>query len=173
MYPAGHYGVAMLFAVPIPFVLGRRTGTVVSAFVLVAALLPDLDNHLPYVTHHGVTHTFLFAAVAGVVGGALATAAFVAYVRVAGEPRSSRLTAKTVFAWAAVGLFLGTSAHVVADVLVLLPGTQPVSPFWPVFERKLHVEVFDLGAPVRNLLFLLAGLAAQAVAHRRVGGRGA
>jgi len=169
MYPAGHYGVAMLFAVPIPFVLGRRSGTAVSAFVLVAALLPDLDNHIPHLTHHGVTHTFLFAAVAGVAGGALAAGAFVAYVRTAGEPRSTRLAAKTVFTWGAVGLFVGVSAHVVADVLVLLPGTQPVSPFWPVFGRKLHVEVFDLGAPIRNLGFLTAGLAAQALAHRRVG----
>ncbi|WP_167599378.1 metal-dependent hydrolase [Halorussus marinus] len=173
MYPAGHYGVAMLFAVPIPFVLGRKPGTVVSAFVLVVGLLPDLDNHLPYVTHHGVTHTFLFAAVAGVGGGVLAAGAFVAYVRVAGEPRSVRLTANAVFVWAAIGLFVGTSSHVVADVLVLLPGTQPVSPFWPVFERKLRVEVFDLGAPIRNLVFLIGGLAAQTVTHHRVGARDA
>jgi MFS family permease len=137
----------------------------------VAALRPDLDHHLPDVTPHGVPHPFLFAAVAGVVGGALAVGAFAASVRVAGEPRSRRLAAKTVFAWAAVGMFLGTSSHVVADVLVLLPGTQPVSPFWPVSERNPRVEVFDLGAPVRNLLFLVAGLAAQAVAHRRVGAR--
>jgi membrane-bound metal-dependent hydrolase YbcI (DUF457 family) len=166
MYPTGHYGIALLVAAPSAFVLGRRAGTVFSTVVVFAALLPDLDRHLPYVTHHGATHTFLFAVVAGLAVGLLAAGAVVGYVRFVGEPRSRKLTGRNVFVWAAVGAFFGTSAHVVADVLVLLPGTQPVSLFWPVFERKLHVETVPLGATARNLGLLVAGLAAQAMAFR-------
>lgn len=166
MYPTGHYGVALLFASPVAYALGRRGGTVFSTFVLFTAVLPDLDRHVPYVTHHGVMHTFLFATVSAIVVGLLAVGGLAAYARVEGPPRSRQLTAKRTFAWAALGVLVGVSSHVIADVLVLLPGKQPVSPFWPVFERKLHVETVPLGAPVRNLALLLVGFTAQALAFR-------
>lgn len=161
MYPTGHYGVALLVASPVVALLGRKSGTVFSTFVLFVALLPDLDKHVPYVTHHGVMHTFLFAAVSGVVVGAMTAAAYLAYVASMGPPRSSKLTAERVFVWATAGTFLGVASHVLADVLVLLPGTQPVSPFWPVFERKLAIEVVPLGAPIRNVGVMLVGFTAQ------------
>lgn len=166
MYPTGHYGVALLVTSPfVPF-LGRRAGTVFSTFVLLTALLPDLDRHVPYTTHHGVTHTFLFAAVSAVAVGTLAGVGFYASVAVRGTPRANVTTRRAVV-WATAGVFLGVASHVVADVLVLLPGTQPVSPFWPVFDRRLHVEVIPLGAPVRNVLLLAGGFVAQALAFRR------
>ncbi|WP_137286635.1 metal-dependent hydrolase [Halorussus salinisoli] len=166
MYPTGHYGVALILAAPFAFFLGRKTGTVFSSFVLLTAVLPDLDKHLPVVTHHGVTHTFLFAVVAGIAVGAVGAAAFWAYVASSATSRWSNLTPKQVFTWATAGAFLGVASHVVADVLVLLPGTQPVSPFWPVFDRKLSVEVVPLGAPVRNAVLLVAGFVAQTLAFR-------
>lgn len=166
MYPTGHFGVAMLVAAPAAAFLGRKSGTVFSTFVLLVALLPDLDKHLPVVTHHGVTHTFLFAAVAGVVVGTLSAAAYRAYVASSVTPRWPTLTGKRVFVWTTAGTFLGTASHVLADVFVLLPGKQPVSPFWPVFDRKLTVEILPLGAPARNLLLLLVGFAIQAAVYR-------
>ena len=166
MYPTGHYGVALLLASPIAFFLGRKSGTVFSAFVLFTAVLPDLDKHVPFTTHHGVTHTFLFAAVSGVVVGTLTAAAYLAYVASEGPSRSSKLTTQRVFVWTTAGVFIGVSSHVIADVLVLLPGTQPVSPFWPVFERKIRVETIPLGAPARNLSLLIAGFVAQTLAFR-------
>jgi membrane-bound metal-dependent hydrolase YbcI (DUF457 family) len=166
MYPTGHYGVALLLAAPVAFFLGRRAGTVFSAFVILVAVLPDLDKHLPVVTHHGVTHTFLFAAVGGVLVGGAAAAAYWAYLAVSDASRWPNFRPTRVFVWATAGAFLGISGHVTADVLVLLPGRQPISPFWPVFERKLTVEVLPLGAPVRNLALLTLGLAAQAAAYR-------
>ncbi|WP_435180702.1 metal-dependent hydrolase [Halorussus sp. AFM4] len=165
MYPAGHYGVALLVAAPVAAFLGRKAGTVFSTFVLLVAVLPDIDKHVPGVVHHGVTHTFLFAAVAAVVVGALAGAAYWAYVVSPATPRWPTLSPKRVFVWATVGTFLGVAGHIVADVLVLLPGTQPVSPFWPVFNRKLHYEIVPLGAPVRNLALLAAGFAVQAAIY--------
>ncbi|UPV75798.1 metal-dependent hydrolase [Halorussus limi] len=166
MYPTGHYGVALLAAAPVASFLGRRSGTVFSMFVILVAVLPDLDRHLPYVTHHGVTHTFLFAAVAGVVIGALGAAVYRAYLAVSAASRWPNLSPERVFVWATAGVFIGVSGHVVADILVLLPGTQPVSPFWPVFERKLTVEVIPLGAPVRNVSLLVLGFVAQTAVYR-------
>ncbi|NHN60880.1 MULTISPECIES: metal-dependent hydrolase [Halorussus] len=175
MYPTGHYGVALLVAAPFASFLGRKAGTVFSAFVVLVALLPDLDKHLPVVTHHGVTHTFLFAAVAAGVVGALGWAAYRAYLASSATPRWSSLTPKRVFVWGAAGTFVGVSGHVIADMLVLLPGTQPISPFWPVFSRKLTIEIIPLGAPARNLALLGLGLAAQAAVYHfgiDIGGEG-
>lgn len=165
MYPTGHYGVALLVAAPFASFLGRKSGTVFSAFVVLVAVLPDLDKHLPYVIHHGVTHTFLFGAVAAVVLGTLAWAGYLAYFAWSATPRWPNLAPRRVFVWAAVGTFVGVASHVVADVLVLLPGRQPVSPFWPVFNRKLTIEIIPLGATARNLLLLGLGFAAQAAVY--------
>ncbi|WP_440006697.1 metal-dependent hydrolase [Halomicrococcus sp. SG-WS-1] len=169
MYPTGHYGVALLVSAPAAFVLGRRAGTVFSAFVLLTAVLPDVDKHVPGVRHHGVTHTLLFGVASGVVVGLLATGLLVTYVRFAGPVRSSRLTARNAFEWAAAGAFLGVLSHVTADVLVVLPGTQPVSPFWPLFERKITVETIPLGAPARNLALLVVGLGVHVLVYRLTG----
>ncbi|MFC4448520.1 metal-dependent hydrolase [Halorussus aquaticus] len=163
MYPTGHYGVALLFAVPFVVLLGRKSGTVFTTFVLFVALLPDLDLHIPGVIHHGVTHTFLFGVVGGLVVGVMAVAVFLVYVALTGPPRSSRLTTRRVFVWATTGAFLGVASHVVADVLVLLPGREPVSPFWPVLSRKIHIEALPLGAPLRNLGLMAFGLTAHAL----------
>lgn len=166
MYPAGHYGIAMLLATPVAFFLGRRAGTVFSAFVLLVAVLPDLDKHLPFVTHHGVTHTFLFAALGGFAIGTLAAVVYRGYIAVSATSRWPDLHLKRVFVWATTGAFFGIASHVMADVLVLLPGKQPISPFWPVFDRKLTIEVIPLGAPVRNVGILLVGLVLQLTVYR-------
>lgn len=158
MYPLGHYGVALLFAAPVAYVLGRRSGTVFTVFVLLVALLPDIDRSIPYVQHHGVTHTVLFAVVSGLVLGLIVTGLYLAYVAMKGLPAYSRLTTRSVFLWSTAGVFLGVVSHVTADVLVLLPGTQPVSPFWPLFEWKPQFETWPLGRTTRNLLFVSVGL---------------
>jgi len=170
MYPTGHYGVALLVAAPAAFVLGRRAGTLFSTFVLLAAVLPDVDKHVRGVEHHGVTHTVAFAVAAGLVAGLLAAALLVAYVRVEGPARSDRVTPRSLFAWAAAGAFIGVVSHVAADVLVVLPDTQPVSPFWPLSERKLQIELLLIGAPARNLALLTAGLGIHGLVYGLVDG---
>lgn len=165
MYPLGHYGLALLFSAPLAYYLGKRTGTAFTLFALLATLLPDVDNHLPYVVHHGLTHTFAFAVLAGVVGGAVAAIGIAAYASLNGPASFGLLAPKRVFVYATVGVFLGTASHVVGDIFILFPGTQPVSPFWPMSERKFHVGFWALGYLWRNLLLLLLGLLAHAFAH--------
>ncbi|WP_458186503.1 metal-dependent hydrolase [Haladaptatus sp. NG-WS-4] len=158
MYPVGHYGFALLFTAPVVFYLGRRAGLVFTVFVLLTATLPDLDKQVPYVQHHGITHTVSFGIVSGLVVGILMASLVTVYVRREGAPRYSRLTAKNMLIWSTAGVFLGVVSHVVGDILVLLPGTEPVSPFWPVFDRKFSVRAWSIGATARNFALLVSGL---------------
>lgn len=174
MYPLGHFGLALLFAAPVAAVLHPRTQTGFTVYAMLAALGPDIDNYVPGLAHHGVTHTFTFGVVAGLVGGTLAaTGVFVAR-KSTREGRVEQFDPPRVFAFVALGLFIGVSSHVVGDVLILLPGTQPVSPFWPIGEKTYQFGIRHLGAPVRNALLILVGLAIHAVISWRAhpeGGR--
>ncbi|RBI59122.1 hypothetical protein DMJ13_23390 [halophilic archaeon] len=153
-----------MFAAPIVYALGRKAGTVYTLIVLLAAMAPDLDRYLPYVTHHGLTHTFAFAIIIGFIGGIIATIGILVYHRIAGPPRFSFLIPRHVLLYTTVALFTGSASHVVADIFVMLPGTQPVSPFWPVNPQHFHIELIPLGAPLRNgLLFLIGILTLAAV----------
>lgn len=163
MYPLGHFGMAILFAAPVAALLHPRTQTGFSVYVILTALLPDLDNYVTGLVHHGVTHTFAFGVVAGLVGGALAAVAVAASQKLTGEGLVEQFDPIRVFAFVALGLFIGVSSHVVGDVLILLPGTQPVSPFWPIGEQTYQVGITHLGAPVRNAVLILVGLAIHAI----------
>lgn len=167
MYPLGHFGIALLFAAPVAALLHPRTQTGFSVYVILTALLPDLDNYVPGLVHHGVTHTFAFGIIAGVGGGALAAVAVVVSQRSTEEGLVEQFDPVRVFAFVALGLFIGVSSHVVGDILILLPGTQPVSPFWPIGEQTYQFGITHLGAPIRNATLILAGLALHAVVSWR------
>lgn len=163
MYPFGHFGIALLFAAPVAALLHPRTQTGFTVYALMAAWLPDLDMYVSGLAHHGVTHTFAFAILAGLAGGTLAAVAVVVSQRSTGEGLVEQFDPVRVFAFVALGLFVGTASHVIGDVLILLPGTQPVSPFWPIGEQTYQFGIRHLGAPVRNAAMMLVGLAVHAV----------
>lgn len=167
MYPLGHFGTALLFAAPVAALLGSRTQTGFTVYVLFAAWLPDLDKHVAGLTHHGITHTVTFGVIAGVAVGAVAAGGVAAAGTATDSGVAERFDPARVFAFVALGLFLGVASHVTADVLVLLPGTQPVSPFWPLGDQSYQVEMVDLGAPVRNGGLLVLGTVAHAVVSWR------
>ena len=163
MYPLGHFGIALLFAAPVAAILHPRTQTGFTVYVLLAAWFPDFDLYLPGFVHHGVTHTFMFAVVAGIVGGALAAVAVVVARISTREGLGEQFDPIRVFAFVGLGLFLGTASHVVGDILILLPGTQPVSPFWPISHQTYQFGIRHLGAPVRNAAMILLGLTIHGV----------
>jgi membrane-bound metal-dependent hydrolase YbcI (DUF457 family) len=169
MYPLGHLGTALLFAAPVAALLGPRTQTGFTVYALFAAWLPDLDKHVSALTHHGVTHTVAFGVVAGLAAGAAAAGVVAVARATTGRGLAERFDPGRVFAFVALGLFLGVVSHVTADVLVLLEDAQPVSPFWPVGQQSYAVEVVDLGAPVRNGGLLVLGTVAHAVVSWRTG----
>lgn len=169
MYPLGHFGAALLFAAPVAALLDPRKQTGFTVYALSAAWLPDLDKHVSALTHHGITHTVAFGVVAGAAGGVAVAGGLVVARKATGRGLAERFAPGRVFAFVGLGLFLGVLSHVTADVLVLLPGTQPVSPFWPVSEQTYRVEIAHLGAPVRNAALVVLGIVVHAVVSWRTG----
>ena len=155
MYRKGHYGVALLVFSPVAFVLvalGEVTLAVLAgAAMLWLAMLPDVDLHLPGVSHRGVTHTLGFAALVGVALGA-----------------AGRLTAPQLglseadaFAFCAFVGVLSVVSHILADALT----PMGVRPLWPLLDRHVTLGLTPADSPVWNLLLLGvgAGVAVAAV----------
>lgn len=167
MYPFGHFGMALLFTAPVVALLHPRTQTGFTVYAMIASWFPDFDLYIPGLVHHGITHTFAFAVVAGLAGGALAAIGVFVARESTREGFIEQFHPVRVFAFVGLGLFLGVSSHVVADILVLLPGTQPVSPLWPISNQTYQFGITHLGAPVRNGILILVGLALHAVVSWR------
>lgn len=162
--PLGHYGAALLAASVIVYGLRRKEGLLFTLFVLLAAMLPDVDTPLPWFVHHGVTHTIAFGVGVAVVGGLLVTASFVVYQRVTGR-YPGEPTAGRVLTLAVPGLFVGVLSHLAADALTILPpGTLPIRPFWPVVARPVRFELLAPFSHASNVSLLLVGGAAWALA---------
>lgn len=161
MYPIGHLGVALVLSTPFVAVLRPRVATRFTVLALLAATVPDLDLFVPGVTHHGVTHTLGFALAFGGAGLVLFAGAnaLISPSDADPTPPIPRTTAYYAFA-----LALGVTGHVTADVLMLLPGTQPVSPLWPFSHAALRVETLHYGNTLRNVGTFCVGLGAHALA---------
>lgn len=161
MFPLGHFGVALLATAWLALVRSARVTTGVTVVALFAAWLPDADRLLPHATHHGLTHTLGFAAGLAVAGGGVAAAgALLARASISSVPR---VQPRRVAGYCALGLFLGTGTHVLGDVVMLLPGPQPVSPLWPLSGAAVRIEVLPYGVVARNVGLFVGGLAAHAV----------
>ena len=177
MYPLGHYGLALILAAPVAYVLGRRAGTVFAMFVLVTALLPDLDLVIPGLEHHGLTHTVAFVVLTPPVIGVLVTVIYGLYRSTRGDARHPILDVPRVLVWATLGSFLGLASHLLADLLLVVPVT-PISPLAPFDDRVVVFDVFRVGNVWRNLSLFALGLALNIVAfwgtdaNERASGRG-
>lgn len=161
MYPIGHLAVALLLSVPFVLALRPRVGTRFTVLVLVASTIPDLDLFLPITHHHGFTHTLGF-------GLALGFAGFLAFVGasalVSAVSSGPAVAFRRTFVFYSFALALGAFGHVLADSVMLLPSTQPVSPLWPVSNAAMRVETFHYGNTARNLGAFVVGLGVHAVA---------
>lgn len=167
MYPLGHYGLALVFAAPIAWLLGRKAGTVFTMFTLLAAILPDIDTYVPYVQHHGLTHTFVFGVGAGLLTGAVAAVGIAVIWGHTGPDRYRLLTPRHAFIWGATGVFIGVSAHIVGDVFTVLAVTQPITPFWPIDTQLIQIDVWRYGVVRRNLLLFALGVGVHGLIYWR------
>lgn len=161
MYPIGHLGVALVLSASFVAVLRPRVATRFTVLALLAATVPDLDLFVPGVAHHGLTHTLGFAVALGIAGLVAFAGASTLTSTTASD---SSVPVPRVVVFYAFALSLGVAGHVVADALMLLPATQPVSPLWPVSDAPVRVETLRYGNTVRNLGTFCAGLGAHAVA---------
>jgi inner membrane protein len=152
----GHFAVSLLWAIPAWFAWERRRTLVFIGLVLLAAMVPDVDLYVPWLAHHGPTHTVLFVVTVGVVGGAVATRAAAWWP---GRSGGSQGTRPTLYAFSTVAFLVGGLSHVFIDLLSNSAAGQPLDPFWPFFEKPFHLYVIHhFSAPVWNGFLLLGAI---------------
>jgi inner membrane protein len=114
----GHLAMGLLAALPVWAVWKPRPALAFLGFVLLMAMVPDIDLYLPWVAHHGPTHTLLFTGVVAVAGAGVAVfAAPTVLHRWSPWPESVSAASARLFSFAAAGLFLVCPLHVFSDVL--------------------------------------------------------
>jgi len=156
----GHLGMALLFAAPAWLVWGQRGALGFTGFALATAMLPDTDLVLQQVlpiTHHGITHTLLFVALASVLVGAGASKWLTPRINATRWIRSTDITSEVVFVFATGGLALGGISHIFADLLSAPDIAAPLEPFWPLYAKPVIIDVIYYNSPVWNFgLFAVA-----------------
>lgn len=166
----GHLASVLLATVPVWVRWRDRPALSFIGLALVAALVPDIDMYLPWVTHHGVTHTLLFVGTVALAGAAVAAVA--APKRFArwspGEP--TRATHRTLFGFVFAALLLGGSVHLLMDMLSTAASQRAIHPFWPVAEKPFSVYVIhSFSTPTWNSLPFLLAVIFHAVVARATG----
>lgn len=151
MYQNGHYGAALLFIAPIGALLiaaGFVEFALVGGITAIAlAMVPDLDQRVPGVTHRGLTHTVWFALLIGVLTASGAVAL--------------TITGPVVSAMTGFVVGSGTIAsHVAADALTPA-GVRPLS---PVDDTHYSLDVVRAKNPLANYALLGLGIVAAAFA---------
>ncbi|MFT4881346.1 MAG: inner membrane protein [Salinirussus sp.] len=166
MYRNGHYGAALLAYAPVGFLvaaLGYRTLALLAAGVALAvAMVPDLDIRVPGLKHRGPTHTVGFALLVGAVVGALGvtvvTAGNPAAVSTALATRDGGITALGVGVLGGLVSALTVCSHIAVDALT----PMGVTPFWPLSDRHVSLDVVRASNRVANAVLLGVGVAAAA-----------
>ena len=146
MHRTGHYGAALICYAPLAAVL-IAVGTVEMAFagggvVVGGAMLPDLDQRVPGISHRGPTHTVWFALAVGAVLGAV----------------GALIGGSWLGAVGAVAGALLVVAHLLADALT----PMGIRPFAPVRDTKYTLDVVRASSTLGNYLLLAAGVGAAA-----------
>ncbi|EMA19000.1 putative membrane-bound metal-dependent hydrolase [Haloarcula argentinensis DSM 12282] len=150
MYQNGHYGVALLAVAPVGAILiaaGLFELAVAAGVAAVAlAMVPDLDQRVPGITHRGPTHTVWFALVVGAI-----TAPGAVALTIAG-PVVSAVTGFVVGA----GTIL---SHIAADALT----PAGVRPWRPADDTHYSLDVVAAKNPLANYALLGLGIASAAL----------
>jgi inner membrane protein len=168
VHEEGHVGVALLLVAPVAFV-GAALGLLVTtglatAGVVAVCTLPDLDLRVPFVTHRGITHTYLAALVAGVVGagaGAVLAGAGVGATDAGAVRLGSPLLARAGGALVGFGVGAGgVLAHLAGDVLT----PMGITPGYPLHARRYTLDLFRADNQFANGGLLLLGAVAWVAA---------
>ena len=173
----GHFGMALLWAAPVWVVWDGRVSLAFVGLAVSTAMLPDVDlvlqSFLP-VTHHGVTHTFLFVGAVSLVAGAVVDGLLAPLLeRHWSNPEQSERASVSLFVFTVAGLFVGGSSHLFADMLSAPDIAPPVEPFWPFFDKPWSVDVLWYNSVWWNLgLLSVAVVLHLALAYVDYGGLG-
>ncbi|SNR57479.1 metal-dependent hydrolase [Halorubrum vacuolatum] len=155
MHRPGHYGASLIAYSPIGFLtvaIGAVELAVAGAVAAVAAaMVPDWDLRVPFITHRGPTHTVWFALLVGVVFGI-----------VAGVLGASSGTG-VALVLGGFGFVVGVSTvigHLVADALTPA-GIRPLAP-WR--DRRYTFDIAKASNPIANYALFGLGIGVAIVA---------
>lgn len=150
MYLLGHVGVTLLAYAPLSYRLVRvgrgRRAAAGAATLLLLVCAPDLDSHVAFLTHRGVTHT-VWAAV--VVGAAVGATWWWLTPR-----RGIARDEATAFGFV-VGA-LSVLHHLAGDAL----NPNGVQPLLPLADHRIALDLVTAADPAANLALATAGIAA-------------
>lgn len=160
----GHFGMALIFALPAWVLWDGRVSLAFIALVLMTAMLPDVDLALlglPLgIQHHGVTHTILFVVVISLIAGAVVEFVFGPWIqRQWAKSQGHELTGRVLFVFVSAGFLVGGFRHLFADVLSAPDISTPIEPFWPVVSGSLSIALIWYTSPWWNEGLLLVSVA--------------
>ncbi|MFB6131413.1 MAG: metal-dependent hydrolase [Salinigranum sp.] len=152
MYALGHVGIALAVFGPFGFALlvRRRPRAALAGTVGVASLstLPDVDQHVGFLVHRGLTHTVWFAALVGLaVGAGVLLSGFDA-------ARGASPIHRGVEGFAVGALAVGS--HLLGDVITPM-GIRPFAPLW---HASFTLDLVLAKNPTANRALFAAGCVA-------------
>lgn len=158
MLREGHYGVTLVLAAGVIAVTGIDTGFALTGVMLGVTMLPDIDHHLPWIGHRGVTHTIVFAVgVSAASGGGI----FVAlnWARSVFPGLLTMTWVKTVWWSSVIGgcVCVTVTAHIFTDALTVGSGYYGVQPFEPVTSREVRAGLWTADNKWANMGLLFVG----------------
>lgn len=157
----GHVALGLLWAVPVWFVWTGRMSLVFIGFVILAALLPDVDRWIDIVVpglvhHHGVTHTVVFVVLSSLfIGAVVVTTLRSPIERCLG---SDRFDTSSLFVFVFGALLLGGLSHLFGDSLSAPDIAQQIEPFWPFFDKPYSIDVIWYNSPWWNVGLLAVAI---------------
>jgi len=149
MHRPGHYGASLAVYSPVGFVLtafgASELAILGGAVVVGGAMLPDLDQRVPFIQHRGPTHTIWFM---------LLVASVFAVTGLIVGMSSTGLIAGALLA--SFGALVGATmigAHLLADALT----PMGIQPFKPLRNDKYTLDIAKAANPIANYALLVAG----------------
>ncbi|MFC6731722.1 metal-dependent hydrolase [Haladaptatus sp. DYSN1] len=170
---SGHVAFALLLSLPVWLTFDRRHSLVFLALAAPTALLPDSDLFLRAVlpvSHHGITHTVVFAlGLALAIGGLAATVVAPRIRSHLDRYLGSVPSTRDVFGFTAVAVFIGASSHLVGDILSAPDIAPPIKPFLPFTDAPVIVDTIYYNADVWNYGLFATLVAVHGVIYWYVG----
>jgi len=155
----GHLAIGLLCTVPAWVYWKEEVAFTFVAVVLSTVVIPDIDLYLPWVSHHGPTHTVLFVGIVAIAGGAVFERFAPRFLRDELRDDLRRAVPLGLFGFAAGALLVGGASHVFVDSLSTSPAGQPITPLWPLVETTSSVHVLRrFSAPIWNGIPFALGL---------------